>query len=294
MLHMIACVFIYRSRYDLILIDVYSIWNFYYAWAVANLARYLRIPYVPILHGGNLERRLIKNKRLSKTIFRYSAANVSPSLFLQHKFKEHGYASEYIPNSIELAEYSFRPRRQVSPKLLFVRTLRAEYNPEMAVRVLHFLVERGLAAELCFVGPEINNFIAARLASLAEQLGVEERITYTGKLSKEAWVTLSEKFDIFINTTNFDNFPVSIIEAMSLGFPIVSTNVGGIPFIITHGMNGLLVEANDHQAMGQAIDRLVNDPDLAEKLSVNARKFAEQLDWTVISTKWINLFQNVL
>ena len=57
-----------------------------------------------------------------------------------------------------------------------------------------------------------------------------KKITITGILRKAEWIELSKDYDVFINTTNVDNMPVSVIEAMALGMPIVSTNVGGIPF----------------------------------------------------------------
>ena len=67
-------------------------------------------------------------------------------------------------------------------------------------------------------------------------------MNFTGKLSKQEWRDLSKDYNVFINTTNFDNTPVSVIEAMALGIPVVSTNVGGLPFLITDKVDGVLVE----------------------------------------------------
>jgi len=78
------------------------------------------------------------------------------------------------------------------------------------------------------VGPDKDSSLG-EAKDLAKQLGVAESVTFTGVLPKAQWHQLSEKFDIFINTTNIDNMPVSIIEAMALGLPIVSTNAGGLP-----------------------------------------------------------------
>ncbi len=90
-------------------------------------------------------------------------------------------------------------------------------------------------------------------------------------------------------TTIFDNTPVSVIEAMALGLPVVGTNVGGIPYLVEDGKSGLLVPKGDAKAMCQAIKKLLSDNVWASTRSENARKKAEQFDWEVIKLKWIEL-----
>ncbi|MBT8395293.1 MAG: glycosyltransferase family 4 protein, partial [Bacteroidia bacterium] len=111
-----------------------------------------------------------------------------------------------------------------------------------------------------------------------------------GKMNKTDWINLSSEFNIFLNTSNFDNMPVSVIEAMALGFPIVSTNVGGMSYLINDGVDGLLVNENDVETMVKKILRLLRNPELVDKLSVNSRKKAEEFDWEVVKDKWNQLF----
>src|SRR5690554_2393344 len=79
-----------RNRVDLVLIDTYSTQNFYYAVAVAQLCRILKIPYIPILRGGNLPHRLEKSPRLCKQLFMGSLTNVAPSFYILGQFKIKG------------------------------------------------------------------------------------------------------------------------------------------------------------------------------------------------------------
>ena len=79
------------------------------------------------------------------------------------------------------------------------------------------------------VGPDKDGSLE-KTKQYAKEKGVLHRVRFTGGLSKTEWIELSKDYNIFINTTNVDNTPVSVMEAMALGFPVISTNVGGVPF----------------------------------------------------------------
>ena len=108
-------------------------------------------------------------------------------------------------------------------------------------------------------------------------------------MTKQEWIKLSQKSNIFINTTNFDNTPVSVIEAMALGLPIVSTNVGGIPFLISNGEDGLLVSPDSIEEMVHAILKFKNNNDFRLKTIKKARKKVEKFDWKEVRLKWQQL-----
>jgi glycosyltransferase involved in cell wall biosynthesis len=282
----------HRKTTDLVLIDTFSTANFYYALITSQLARMLSLKYIPILHGGNLPERLKHSEHFSALIFNYAELNVSPSLYLASEFKKYNYKTVYIPNSIPVAEIPFKLRTVFEPKLLWVRAFDKIYNPTMAVKVLALLKETHKNASLCMVGPDKDGSLG-EAKDLAIQLGVAESLTFTGVLPKAEWHQLSKKFDIFINTTNIDNMPVSIIEAMALGLPIVSTNAGGLPYLIENGVDGLLIPVKDERKMAEAITTLVNNPEKAMELSVKAREKAEKFDENWVKTQWHKLLENV-
>jgi glycosyltransferase involved in cell wall biosynthesis len=111
-------------------------------------------------------------------------------------------------------------------------------------------------------------------------------IDFTGKLSKTAWIALGESHDIFISTTDFDNTPISVIEAMALGLPVISTDVGGMPFLIENNVDGLLTPAKDVIQFAKRVVSLIEDPSLVQKVSKNGRTKAESFDWNQVKTLW--------
>ena len=271
-------------KVDYVLIDTYSTYNFWYAFVVSQICILFKKPYIPILRGGDLPNRLKSSPKFSKLIFCNSLYNVAPSTYLFNVFENLNYPNlKLIPNTIEIGNYNFLKRNELAPKILWVRSLSVIYNPKMAIDVLAILKTSFLEAELCMVGQEKDVRID-ELKEYADSLGVN--VTFTGKLSKTDWIKLSENYDIFINTTHFDNTPVSLIEALALGLPVVTTNVGGIPYLVRDKETALLVNDSDSQAMADAINELIKSPELAKELAANGRKLAEQFDWQIVKNHW--------
>ncbi|HLO73721.1 MAG TPA: glycosyltransferase family 4 protein [Flavobacterium sp.] len=289
LLDMVLSMFQYRRNIDYILIDTYSTKAFWYAFFCSQTARLFNIKYVPILHGGDLPNRLKKNPKLCQMIFANAYKNVVPSGYLKQAFEQRGYSNLlYIPNSIEIQKYPYKLREKVAPNLLWVRAFATIYNPEMAVKVLFELRKKYPNATLTMVGPDKDGSLLSTKA-FADSLGVA--VCFTGKLTKEDWWQLAADHDIFINTTHFDNTPVSVMESMALGLPVVSTNVGGIPFLLTDNENALLVDDDDTNQMVAAILKLLENPPQSKKLSIEARRYIEQMDWEIVKKKWNELLE---
>lgn len=277
-----------RRSINYILIDTYSSSNFIYAYFTSQLARIFKIKYIPILHGGNLPKRLKNNAKLSNHIFANAYINVTPSNYLKSEFAKFGYVTKLIPNAIEFENYIFKERKVLSPKLLYVRAFAEIYNPLMAINVLAILKKKYSKATLCMIGPDKDGTLAKAL-QLAKQLNLEESIEFTGFMSKNDWHIKSTEYDIFINTANVDNTPVSIVEAMALGLPVVSTNAGGIPYLISNKKDGLLVEPNNSSQMAEKIISLLEGE--YNNMAKAANIKAEQLSWKFVKFKWLKILK---
>ncbi len=274
------------NKVDYVLIDTFSTSAFYYAFLTSQLARLFNLKYIPILHGGNLPYRIKKSPSLSKLLFNNSYKNIAPSNYLKSEFEKRNYKVEYIPNSLEIELYNFKLRKQITPKLLYVRAFAEIYNPKLAIEVLKILKLTFPEVKLCMVGPDKDGSIK-QVKALVKNYNLEENIEFTGVLQKEEWHKKATEFDVFINTTNVDNTPVSVMEAMALGLPVISTNVGGLPYLINNTVDGILVEKNNPEQMANAIISLIKDNNL--ELAINARKKAEGFAWTEVRKEWIKI-----
>ena len=290
LLSMLLAIVKYRNKIDYVLIDTYSTRSFYYALITCQLCSFLKLKYIPILHGGSLPSRLDKSPKLSKRIFNNSHTNIAVSNYLKHEFNKRGFESVFIPNVLEIEKYNFLERGFSTPKLLYVRAFANIYNPEMAIKVLCEVKKKYPKAILCMVGPEKDSSFESCKA-LVGKLGMESSVEFTGMLQKKEWHKKSEAYNIFINTTNIDNAPVSVMEAMALGLPIVSTNVGGMPFLIENNKTGMLVDKNDVRAMAKAIDVICKNKKTANSLATNARKQVEKFNWSNVKQLWHNILQ---
>jgi glycosyltransferase involved in cell wall biosynthesis len=287
--HMILKIIQYRKSVDYVLIDVYSTYNFWYAFIISLMCRFFNLKYIPNLHGGNLPQRLDKDPKLCKMIFNHAYVNIAPSNYLLSTFEMRGFSNIlYIPNTIEIQKYPFKERKVIQPKLLWVRSFSEIYNPKMAVEVFYEVKKKYPTAQLCMVGPDSEGGLF-KTQKLADDLGLE--VFFSGKLTKPEWTNLSQGYDIMINTPHLDNMPVSVIEAMALGLVVVSTNVGGIPFLLKNNKEALLVNDNVVDEMVFGIQKLIENPDLFSELADNARLKAESFDWKIIKDEWLKILK---
>ncbi|MEP6512556.1 MAG: glycosyltransferase family 4 protein, partial [Parafilimonas sp.] len=283
---------IYNNRKNSVaLLAAYSTNAFYFAVACSLLCRSLHIPYITCLHGGNLPQRIKNSPRLCAQLFMNSFMNVAVSDYLKHHLQKKNWHCIVIKNPIEIKEYPFKQRTECSPTLFWLRSFHNIYNPQLALQILQQLLLIYNNAKLIMIGPDKDgSFETCR--QLSAKLNLHQHIEFTGLLQKQDWIRLSANYDFFINTSNFDNAPVSVAEAMALGMLVVSTNVGGMKYMISHTENGMLVPQGDAAGFAQVIDSLVHDAALAKKLSSHARITAEQYDSNTIKNEWNKLLQH--
>ncbi len=288
MMDMILSVIKYRNKTELIIIHAFSTFAFWYAFFVSSAAKLLKLPFILVLHGGDFPNRIKRSPYACKYIFRNADLIITPSEYLQKAVNAFGFQVFYLPNFIDISEYAFETKDNKQLNILWVRAFNKMYNPALFIEIILQLMEKGYKVRSAMVGPDSDGTMMEILKKIAESK-LEDHIIITGRLEKKEWVELSKGYNYFVNTTNYDNRPISLIEAMALGLPVISTNVGGLPTLIKHNENGILVDPNNANLFVDEIMKLYDDNTSYKSIARNARKYVEQFDWENVRKDWISL-----
>lgn len=210
---------------------------------------------------------------------------VTPSAFLQRVFQQHGLTACIVPNIVDLAR--FEPRLwqppSAAPRLLVARNLEKIYDIPTALRAFAQLCGRWPQARLTVAGsgPE-----GPALQALAAELGVAEATVFVGRVDNADMPRLYAQADLMLNPTTADNMPISVLEALASGVPVVSTNAGGVPDIVVNGETAMLVPVGDAAAMAAAAAAVLEDPALALRLRDQGLAEVAQYAWPQVRERW--------
>jgi glycosyltransferase involved in cell wall biosynthesis len=218
--------------------------------------------------GGGARAFFSKHHLLLRPIFKCFDNITVPSEFLKIVFSEfYNIHPIIIPNIADLKQFRFRERIPVGPRLLVTRSLEDIYNVSCVIRAFKEVCDIYPNSKLGIVGDGTQRI---SLESMVSDLGLSESVIFYGRVNHEAIQKLYDDYDIFVNASNVDNLPGTILEAFASGLPVVSSNAGGIPFMVQQNITGLLVEKNDHTTLASKVIELLENPQLASQLARNA------------------------
>jgi glycosyltransferase involved in cell wall biosynthesis len=176
-----------------------------------------------------------------------------------------------IPNGIDMARYRAAPHRPARRVVTSVANLRREKGHDVLIAA---------AARVMRAHPDVVFHLVGggpmrdALERQARDLGVAEAVRFLGH--REDVPQLLYDSDVFVLPSLSEAFPNGVVEAMAAGLPVVASEVGGIPELITNGGTGMLVPPGDPQELATAIIRLLSDPAAASALSTAARATIER------------------
>jgi glycosyltransferase involved in cell wall biosynthesis len=293
-LDMLLTVWHRNSKDSVVIIDVFSSLAFYYAVCVSALCKVLRRPYFLVLHGGDLPQRYQRSPRLSAVMFSNSYQIISPTRYLKERTESNFPVSvQVISNPLNLELYKATPKAYDAPRILWLRAFHHIYNPQMAIEVLYELKKIYPYASLCMVGPDKDGSMES-CKRLVASYHLEDCVEFTGFLEKKVMIEKASTCNVYLNTTQVDNTPVSLLEALALGIPVVSTNVGGIPYLVTNGYDCVLVESNNVPATVDAIKHIMDDVDFRDRLIINGLKNVQKRGVTSVIKQWETLLNGAV
>ncbi|HVI07513.1 MAG TPA: glycosyltransferase family 4 protein [Candidatus Binatia bacterium] len=239
------------------------------------LAFCLRKRFILNYRGGNARAFLKQWAWCAIPLLRLADRVVVPSEFLRSVFTEFGLEASLLPNIAATETFAWKERHCFHPRFLIARNLEPMYNVECALRAFRRIQVRYPDAQLGIAGDGSEKL---RLAALASDWNLRG-VTFHGSVAHHNLPSLYASHDIFMNSSNVDNFPGAIVEAACSGLPIVTTRAGGIPWMIQDRENGMLADLGDDAALAAAAVEIVSDPSLGRDLARRARSWAEQFSW---------------
>ncbi len=232
----------------------------------------------------------LQNWRLTAIpVMRLADVIVTPSGYLVDVFARFGLPARPIFNIVELDRFQFRDRRPLKPVFLTSRLLEPLYNVPCVLRAFALIQKRIPEARLTVAG---EGFLREELESLARELGLRNT-EFIGRVPFEKMPEMYDSADIYLTATDLDNMPSSITECLASGLPVVTTDAGGIPYIVSHEETALIVARNDHEAMAASALRLLEDNDLAAGIAARAREHCRKFSWQGVQGEWLALYHEL-
>jgi glycosyltransferase involved in cell wall biosynthesis len=201
-------------------------------------------------------------------------------------FARFGLKARAISNIVELDHFRFRERNPLRPVFLCSRLLEPLYNVGCVLRAFACIQRRYPEARLTIAadGP-----MRSELEQLARELDLRHT-RFIGRVPFHEMPGLYDHADIYLTASDLDNMPSSITESFASGVLVVTTNAGGIPYILTHEETGLMVRCGDHEALAASAIRLLEDPELAVRLARNAAQSARRFTWSAVREDWLSVY----
>jgi L-malate glycosyltransferase len=276
-------------RADVVHVFSASYWSFLLAPLPAVLmARAARRPVLMNYRSGEAPDHLRRSSVARSTL--RAVRNVVPSRFLREVFSSHGIDAHVIPNIIDRDRFAFRLRDPLRPRLLSTRNFEPLYNVPCTLRAFERVQARWPEATLTLVGAGSQESTLRRLAAELNLRGVR----FAGPVAPDGIWQFYADADIYIQSPNIDNMPSSVLEAYASGLPVVSTNAGGIPAILTHGIHGLVAGIDDHEGLAAHVLRLLDDPLLARRIALAAYDATSDLVWDRVRLQWLDAYRSML
>ncbi len=270
-------------------------WHLFAAPAIW-IARIRGIPVIVSYHGGEADAFFDKAFSWIKPSLCRADAIVVPSGFLEAVFGKRGFSTSIVPNIIDLSRFSAKTgtgvsRKTNSPHIIVTRNLEPIYDNATVLHSFSIVRQTFPAATLTIAGtgPERR-----ALEKLAAGLGMTDAVTFTGRIDNEGMADLYRKADVMVNASLADNMPISVLEALASGVPVVSTEVGGVPYLVEHGKTALLVPTQDPAAMAGAIFTLLNEPARARQISEAGIASVQQYTWPKVRDRLLVVYEEVL
>lgn len=269
------------SKYDILHVHCSSCWGFMPAVVGILIGRLLGKRTVTTYHGGGGDRFFARHHCFVHYWLTRSSCNIVLNGFLAKVYEDHDLPYTIIPNIIEFDTSHYREISSISPRFICVRAHEELYNIPCILRAFGKVQARYPKASLMLVGDGSQH---VSLVQLAEDLHLHN-VTFTGRVDNGKIYDYLSQADIMVSASTQDNMPVSLLEAMNAGLLVISSRVGGVPYMVEDNVTGLLFESDNDIDLAEKMIWSVENPAVTMSITQKAHCAVSHFRWENIKEK---------
>jgi L-malate glycosyltransferase len=236
-------------------------------------------------HSGEAEDHLQRWRSAVPTL-RLADTLIVPSDYLVRVFDQFGLTAHAIYNLVDTGKLRFRDRIPLRPKFLSNRNFEVHYGVDRILRAFKIIQERFPEAALEVVGDGSQR---RALETLAQELELRN-ITFRGQVNPNLIGDVYDAADIYLNASEIDNQPLSILEAFLCGLPIVTTDAGGIPYMVEDRRTAMMVPRGDYVQLAERAIELLSHESETRQIVERARAECLKYSWAAVRDKWLGTY----
>lgn len=293
-------------RYDVLHIHGCSEWGILPVvyGVIAGKIRRKRI--VVTYHGGAAEDYFARHGAFARIWLKRADKVIVLNGFLKKVFDEHEIPCVVIPNIVPLREDVYQPKKAIAPKMLSVRHLTDLYRIDLIIRAFAKVVEKYPEATLDILGQGDKRVELEKLVQELENEGIKElvnKVRFIGQVPNDMMYEYLKANDIMLSAPRIDNMPVSLMEAMNAGVLVISSNVGGVPYMIEHGRTGLLFDCNQESGVRNQDSEVreleeqmlwaLEHPEESLRMIEAAHREVKKYSWTEVKKQLLPLYESI-
>jgi glycosyltransferase involved in cell wall biosynthesis len=293
-------------------------------WVAAELGERLGVPVAQIFHATGITKRRNQGEADTSPANRVAVERdvvqkvdriiVQCPAEYEEMIDDYGAASDkivIIPSAVNIERYRPVPQSKARHRIgipqdglaiAYVGRMLPRKDPRNIVRALAVLDHQyGVSANLLLVGGEtpdpdpITTPEIGALQNLGRELGVSDRLIFTGKRQPDTLRDYYSAADVAVTTPWYEPFGLTPLEAMACGRPVIGSAVGGITFTVADGETGLLVPPRHPEALADALRTLLTDPDRRARMGIAARERVERnFTWGTVAERTIQVYESLV
>ena len=274
------------KHYDVLHIHCCSGWGFLPAIVGVTVGRWRKKRIVLTFHGGGGERFFDKNSFLVSHYLLRTNANIVLSGFLAKVFDKHYLPYAIIPNIIELNDSNYRQRDTLLPHFICTRAHEPLYNIPCILKAFQKVLTVIPESTLTLVGSGTEH---EKLIHLSQEMGLKN-VTFTGRVDNSEIYRYLDQADIMLSAPTVDNMPVSILEGMNAGLLVISSNVGGVPYMVEDGKTGYLFPSDNSDALADLMIKAVRQQAESKNIIREAHQAVNTYRWENIKEQLYSIY----